>query len=250
MYNRLRKFQSHRRKGYIKYTALSSALIFSLFYYMAGALAATPGTFAWFTSETNASGTIQTATTSDLLKIEASDVDYRKNCTISNSITIKNISELETTVTVAVATNKGDKVLVSKHLNPGKSVTTNPDEITKLNNKCSLDHIEYKIKAFNYFVDETYTVAVDKDKMKQPADPPKKDESTSDKAEPEKATTDTVTGTSQKTSNEDTKSPAPDQPSVEEPSQVTPAQEEPVVKENDKEDSKQEENTKVELPQQ
>ncbi|MGG1678221.1 hypothetical protein ACIFOT_21145 [Neobacillus sp. NRS-1170] len=151
-----------RWKYKIRYSVLSAVLILQSFYFISGALSSTPGTFAWFSSETSASGSTQNATTSDLLRITPGKVVY-KNSKVSNSLTIANISHLETNVIVGLGNHS-----VGKRLQPGESFTFN-FEINHLQNDSNATSIQYRIKAFKNYVDETYSVAIDQNKLKATA---------------------------------------------------------------------------------
>lgn len=163
---RVERMRNQRRKRYIK-VGFFTSLVGILFLISSVILSSIPGTFAWFTSETKATGTIQNATTPDLLTIKGSEVIYGKNCSLAHTISIKNISDLDTTVRVSVVTNEGQKVLREQHLNPNETLWTNPKDLTAiLANDCSTDHIEYRIHAFTNFVSEPFVVTVDPTKMK------------------------------------------------------------------------------------
>lgn len=159
--------RNQKEKRYLKMgfsVSFVCIVLFSIFHVMVSSV---PGTFAWFTSETSTTGTVQNANTADLLTIQASEVTYDENCSVSNVLSIKNISELDTTVNVSVVTNEGEKLLKEQHLNPNETLVTSPEELTAiLANVCSTDHIEYRIHAFINFVDESFIVAVDPTKMK------------------------------------------------------------------------------------
>jgi hypothetical protein len=143
-------------------------LFIVLFSFISILFSSIPGTFAWFTSETEATGTIQNANTADLLTIQASEVIYEENCSLSNGLSVKNISELDTTVRIFVVTNEGEKLFKEQHLNPNETLLTSPEDLkTILANDCSTDHIEYRIRAFVNFVDEPFIVAVDPNQMKE-----------------------------------------------------------------------------------
>lgn len=165
---RVERIRNQSRKRYVKvgfFTSIVGILLFSVFSMMASSI---PGTFAWFTSETEAKGFIQNATTADLLTIQASKNTYGANCSIGNAVSIKNISDLDTTVRLSVVTNEGEKVLKEQHLHPNETLLTNPDDLTAiLANECSTDHINYRIHAFTNFVDENLIVKVDATKVKE-----------------------------------------------------------------------------------
>jgi len=168
MNTQVERIRNQRRKRYGKirfFTFFVGIILFSIFSVMVPSI---PGTFAWFTSETEATGIIQNATTADLLTIQASEITYGENCTLGNALSIKNISALDTTVRVSVVTSKGEQILKEQHVNPNETLLTNPEDLTAiLPNECSTDHIEYRIHAFINFVDEPFVVTVDQSKMKE-----------------------------------------------------------------------------------
>ncbi|MBO0959853.1 hypothetical protein J1P26_08960 [Neobacillus sp. MM2021_6] len=163
--------QRRRRNTKIRFfTSIAGILLFSICSVVVPSI---PGTFAWFTSETKATGTIQNATTADLLTIQASEVTYEENCSLGNAVSIKNISDLDTTVRVSVTTTNGEMVLREQHVNPHETLVTNPADLTKIiGNECKANQIEYRIHAFTNFVDEPFVVSVDPTKMKQMIPPP------------------------------------------------------------------------------
>lgn len=173
MNTRVERTRNLGRKRYAKirfFTSFAGILLFSVCSVLVTSI---PGTFAWFTSKTEATGSIQNARTADLLTIQASEVTYEENCSLSNAVSIKNISELDTTVRVSVTTNNGEIVLREQHVNPNETLVTNPADLTKiLGNECKANHIEYRIHAFTNFVDEPFVVSVDPTKMKQMIPPP------------------------------------------------------------------------------
>jgi hypothetical protein len=160
MKSRLEHYRSLRKKQKLKYSLFSSVVIFPSLFFTAGALSSTPGTFAWYSSETAANGSIQSATTSDLLAIAAGEVVYEKNFKVSNSLTITNISHLVTTVFIGMG-----KHSASKSLQPGESFTFH-FEINNFKNSGNGTSIHYQIQAFKNYVNETFSVAIDQDKLK------------------------------------------------------------------------------------
>jgi hypothetical protein len=170
MKSRLETYRSKRWKQKLKYSVLSSVVILPSLYFTSGLLSSTPGTFAWFSSETSGSGSIQNVTTSDLLRITAGKVVYEKNCKVSNSLSITNISQLDTTVFVGLGSHS-----VSKRLQPGKSFSVDFD-IDYFEKNGNATSIHYRIKAFNNYVNETFSVAIDQDKLKATAKDKEKDE--------------------------------------------------------------------------
>ncbi|RIW31831.1 hypothetical protein D3H55_14490 [Bacillus salacetis] len=164
---KLKKLSSHFFLKYIKITALCiSATMLSL-YLFAETLSSMPGTFAWFTSQTQASGSIQNATTSDLLKIHTSEINYGKNCSVRNSISIKNISNMDTVVKIALIGQGGEKLLVEKNLKPKETVKSDPEMAADHSPGCETEKIEYRVQAFKNFVNETYKLKVDSEKLKE-----------------------------------------------------------------------------------
>ena len=154
------------RKGNASLITICTFLLLSSIYLISTTLSSLPGTYAWFTSETSASGSIHNATTEDLLHIQASDVQYGDNCTIQNALSVKNISDMSTTVTISFLTNNGNEVLASQKLKPGESITTNPGDITEWTGACDETSLTYRVQGFIHYVDEDHTVAVDQTKLK------------------------------------------------------------------------------------
>ncbi|TMU84101.1 hypothetical protein FGG79_18375 [Bacillus sp. BHET2] len=154
------------RKGNGSLIAICTFLLLSSIYLISTTLSSLPGTYAWFTSETSASGTIHNATTEDLLQIQASDVQYGNNCTMQNSLSVKNISDMSTTVTVSFLTSNGNEELASQKLKPGESMNTNPEDMTKWTGECDETSLTYRVQGFIHYVDENHTVAVDQTELK------------------------------------------------------------------------------------
>jgi hypothetical protein len=159
MKSRLEHYRSLRKKQKLKYSLFSSVVIFPSLFFAGGALSSTPGTFAWYSSETAANGSIQSATTSDLLKITAGEVVCGKNSKVSNSVTITNISHLDTTVFIGMG-----KYSASKWLQPGESFTFH-FEINNIKSSGDGTSIHYQIQAFKNYVNETFSVAINQDKL-------------------------------------------------------------------------------------
>jgi hypothetical protein len=86
--------------------------------------------------------------------ITAGKVIYEKNCKVSNSITITNISQLDTTVLVGLGYHS-----FSKRLQPGCSFVINLNDIDNFQYNGTATSIQYRIKAFKNYVDETFSVA-------------------------------------------------------------------------------------------
>lgn len=209
--------------------AICTFLILFSIYFISTALTSIPGTYAWFTSGTSASGTIHNATTEDLLHIQSSEVQYGSNCSIENTLTIKNISDMSTKVTVLFQSDSGEELLTSQKLKPGQSLSTAPDAITDMTGGCEATTLTYHIQGFINYVDETFSVAVDSNELKETIveepveskveEKPKVEDGTSveeqDKAEPEEEATE-----SQK------ETPAKDEEEVQPPTDEDPEQEE------------------------
>jgi hypothetical protein len=143
-------------------------LILSFIYFISTAFTSLPGTYAWFTSETSASGTIQNAATEDLLQIGSSKITYGNHCSIQHSLSVKNISDMSTDVTIFLQTGNGEELVISKKLKPGASLETAPDAISDRIGGCEATSVDYHIKGFVNYVDETFSVAVDPAEMIQP----------------------------------------------------------------------------------
>jgi hypothetical protein len=139
-------------------------LILSSIYFISTSI---PVTYAWFTSGTSASGTIQNATTEDLLHIQSSDVQYGSNCSIEHSLSVKNLSDMNTKITISLQSGSGEEQITSQKLKPGESFQTAPDAITHLTGGCEATSLTYHIKGFVNYVDETHSVAVDSNQLKE-----------------------------------------------------------------------------------
>ncbi|MEG9296015.1 hypothetical protein V6B33_06120 [Mangrovibacillus sp. Mu-81] len=146
------------------HAVFATFLIISIIYLISFAMTSVPGTYAWLTSETNASGTIRNATTEDLLTIQSSEVRYEQQCSITHTLKVKNISEMNTVVTVSFSTGSGYEEAGGKKLKPGQILTVKPDIAA---DTCDAAALTYRIQAFNQYVDETYPVPVDRVKLKE-----------------------------------------------------------------------------------
>jgi hypothetical protein len=146
------------------HAVIATFLILSTIYLISFAMTSVPGTYAWLTSDTNASGTIMNATTEDLLTIQSSKVRYGQQCSITHTLKVKNISEMNTVVTVSFSTGSGYEEAGGKKLKPGQTFTVKPDIAA---DSCEVEALTYGIQAFNQYVDETYSVPVDPMKLKE-----------------------------------------------------------------------------------
>jgi hypothetical protein len=229
-------------KGNGSLIAICAFLILFSIYLISTALTSIPGTYAWFTSGTSAAGTIHNATTEDLLQIQSSEVQYGSNCSIENTLTIKNISDMSTKVTVLFQSDSGEELLTSQKLKPGQSLSTAPDAITDMTGGCEATTLTYHIQGFINYVDETYSVAVDSNELKETIvegpveskveEKPKVEDETNvdkqDKAEPEEEATDSQEETPVKVEDEEVEPPV-----VEDPEQEEKTADEPQVEEED-----------------
>ncbi|MGE8203779.1 hypothetical protein ACQKP0_04380 [Heyndrickxia sp. NPDC080065] len=109
-------------------------------------------TYAWFTSEIKASGQITNATTSDLLSISTNEISYQKNCTISQEIVIKNISNLN--IPIQFIDQK-------EQLDPGETFKTTINQIVS----CNETEINYHLVGLNHYIDEMIRVPLDQAKL-------------------------------------------------------------------------------------
>jgi hypothetical protein len=146
-------------------TLFITAIMVSL-YLLAVTLTSSPGTYAWFTSQTQASGSIQNATTSDLLEIHTSEIVYGENCSVSNSLSIKNISNMDTVVKIYLISQSGEKSIVEKRLKPEETVESDPAKVTDRSADCEKEEIVYRVQAFNNFINETHKVMIDREQLK------------------------------------------------------------------------------------
>jgi hypothetical protein len=143
---------------------ICSILILSSIYFISTSI---PVTYAWYTSGTSASGTIQNATTEDLLHIQSSEVQYGSNCSIEHSLSVKNLSDMSTKVTISLQSGSGEEMITSQTLKPGESFQTTPEAITDLTGGCEATSLTYHLKGFINYVDETYSVTVDSNQLKE-----------------------------------------------------------------------------------
>jgi hypothetical protein len=235
-------------------------LILSFIYFISITFTSLPGTYAWFTSETSASGTIQNATTEDLLLIQSSDIEYGSNCSIEHSLSVKNISDMNTNVSIFLQSGSGEELITSQKLKPGESFKTEPNAISGLISGCEATSVDYHIKGFINYVDETYDVAIDSKALKETIVPvpddsildekPKEQDETKvekqKKTEPEKEVDATEEETSVKEEAEEEEQPAivepANKPQVEEDVSSNEQPEENVIEESPEE--KQVEETK------
>jgi hypothetical protein len=146
------------------HAVFATFLILSVIYLISFAMTSVPGTYAWLTSETNASGHITNATTEDLLTIQSSEVRYGQQCSTTHTLKVKNISEMNTVVTVSFSTGSGYEEAGGKKLKPGQTLTVKPDIAE---DSCEVEALTYRIQAFDQYVDETYPVPVDPVKIKE-----------------------------------------------------------------------------------
>ncbi|MGC4377806.1 hypothetical protein WD019_12805 [Fictibacillus sp. Mic-4] len=109
-------------------------------------------TYAWFHSETKASGELRNATTNDLLLIEKGDVSYNRSCSIRQKLSIKNISHMPIPITFE---NQ------HKTLAPGAALKANIDRKVS----CKAVEVRYKLVGFNHYIDEMIYVPLDKEKL-------------------------------------------------------------------------------------
>lgn len=203
---------------------LGTFLSLFIVYLVSFAMTAAPGTYAWLTSETSATGTITNATTKDLLEFQSSKVRYGEQCRIQHTLKVKNISEMNTTVTVSLSAGSGYESVKSKELKPGQTLTVKPD---LPRDSCETESLPYRIQAFHHYVDETYSVSVDTAKLKETIVPAvqekpeveKEEEKTKKKEEPpvEQPAT-------EKPEKEEAEEPAAEQPSTDTGQEGEPAE--------------------------
>ncbi|PLR77245.1 hypothetical protein CU633_11925 [Bacillus sp. V3-13] len=162
MEQRLCKYKKRRWKSKLKLTGLSLIFFGYIFTIFLGSL---PGTFAWFSSSASSMGVIKNSTTSDLLLIKTGDVIYEKNCKLTSSISITNISAVKIPLTVELLTKNGGNHSSTIDLEPGATFTTNPQDADNLPNQCERAEIEYHILGFNGYIDEIVSIPVDQAKL-------------------------------------------------------------------------------------
>ncbi|CAN7177495.1 hypothetical protein [Rossellomorea sp. LjRoot5] len=232
------------RKGNSTLILICTFLILSSIYFISTALNSLPGTYAWFTSETSSSGTIQNATTEDLLQIGSSEITYGDDCSIEHSLSVKNISDMSTKVTISLQSGSGEELITSQKLKPGASLETAPDAISDPSGGCEVTSVDYHIKGFINYVEETFSVAVDPAEMIQPIVPEPDDSKVDEKVkeqdqpnvkEPEKAEPE------EEAAEDDETSPAKDEEEEAEP---------PVVEEKpvDKPEVEEKDTSSIEKP--
>ncbi|ASK63526.1 hypothetical protein CFK37_15875 [Virgibacillus phasianinus] len=126
-------------------------------------------TFAWFTSQSSASGEITNATTSDLLQING-EIQYGENCQLKSSITIKNISTIDIPLSIERISKNGGTDEISKTLNPNESFTSNPKNPDNQLTDCTTKQVMYHLTALQSYVDEAIVLSVEQEKIKKPVD--------------------------------------------------------------------------------
>jgi hypothetical protein len=158
-------------------------LILSVMYLISLAVTSVPGTYAWLTSETEASGTITNATTEDLLSFQSSKIRYGEQCSMKHTLKMKNTSNMNTTVTVSLSIGNGYEKVAEQQLKPGQKMIVKPDISEK---NCGASALDYRIQAFHHYVDETYEVAIDQEKLKARLEPEIKEKAEAEPAQPVK----------------------------------------------------------------
>ncbi|XXM72925.1 hypothetical protein ACQ0QQ_03225 [Lysinibacillus sphaericus] len=156
-------------------------LILSVIYLISFAVTAVPGTYAWMTSETSASGTITNATTEDLLAFQSSNIRYGEQCSMQHTLQVKNISTMNTSVIVSLSTGNGHEKVAEQRLKPGQKMIVTPDISAK---NCEASELDYRIQAFHRYVDEAYKVPVDTVKLKEKLKPVVKEKAADEPVQP------------------------------------------------------------------
>ncbi len=112
-------------------------------------------TYAWFTSESIATGSIVNATTRDLLSIIPGPISYEKNCKVRQDVTITNISDFN--ITVQIENFKRD-------LSPNETFTANLN-INNLPHQCETTTLNFHLTALNGYIDEFINVSLDPSRL-------------------------------------------------------------------------------------
>ncbi len=228
------------RKGNRTLTMICTFLILSSIYLISNAFTSLPGTYAWFTAGTSALGTIQNATTEDMLQIRSSEITYGKECSINHSLSIKNISDMSTNVSIFLKTASGEERIISQKLKPGATLETAPDATSDPIGGCEATSLDYHIKAFSNYVDESYNVAVDPVKMNQPTEPEpdeeKVEEKVTEQAEPEKDRAEEAEPVGEETDGKGEDPVRVDEEEVEEPPVVEEQEQEEKIEDGPQED--------------
>jgi hypothetical protein len=163
METRLIFYKKRRFKKIMKLTSLLAIVTFFTFSLLIIRLL--PGTYSNFSAETQSTGTIQNASSSDLIAVNIEKIKYEKNCKIKSSISIKNISTINIPLTVELLTKNGGNHSSSTNLEPNSTFSTNPNDVDNLSNRCETKEIKYRIIGFNGYIDEIYTLPVDHQKL-------------------------------------------------------------------------------------
>lgn len=132
--------------------------------YLAAFVIGSQDTYAWFTSETTASGQITNASRSELLQITG-DIEYEDNCQLRSTVTVKNISAIAIPIRLQL-TSKSSRTYVSKTLQANESFTTNPNKTANLITNCHIKEVNYHLTALDAYIDEPFIMPVDQEKLK------------------------------------------------------------------------------------
>jgi hypothetical protein len=124
-----------------------------------------PGTFAYFSAETQATGTIHNASSADLIAVNSGKISYGNNCEIKSTISIKNKSTINIPLTVELWVKKGEKHSRTTILEPNSTYSANANEFKNLANRCEIQEIKYRIIGFNGYIDDIYTIPIDQQKL-------------------------------------------------------------------------------------
>lgn len=199
METRLIFFKKRRLKKTMKVTGLLTVLVFLTL--SLTTIRMLPGTFAYFTSETQATGTIHNASSADLITVNTGKIVYEKNCKIKSSISITNKSTIKIPITVELLTKNGGNHSSSTTLEPNATFSTNPNDVDNLPNRREIQNIQYRIIGFNGYIDEIYTLPVDQQRLEASKDKnnakevtPTKSQEIIEKAEPQNPVVDQIDG--------------------------------------------------------
>ncbi|WP_077325316.1 hypothetical protein [Virgibacillus siamensis] len=114
----------------------------------------TADTFAWFTSESNAHGTMVNATTNDLLSIQADVISYKSNCEVKVAVTIQNTSKIAIPIRLAN---------YQESLSPGETYSKEFQEKPS----CVAAEIQYPLQGFTNYINETIHIPLDQKKLEE-----------------------------------------------------------------------------------
>lgn len=125
-----------------------------------------PVTYAWFTSSSISKGYIQNATTSELINMIPSVIEYLENSRIKSQISITNISAVSIPLRIELLSNNEVIQSFTTILKQKGTYSTNLEELEALTDKDDLKNLQYRIVGFEGYIDEIISVQMDEEKVK------------------------------------------------------------------------------------